>query len=223
MKKSYRSQGPNLDFERLLWKKGYKKIAGADEVGRGCFAGPVVAAVVAFGKNTQNKILNAEVKIDDSKKLSKKQRDKSYFWIRKEALFYGIGKAGVALINKDGIKKATETAFRRAIINTGKRPDYLLIDAFFIPYIKGIRRKNQMPIIHGDTKSMSIAAASILAKVYRDRLMAELGSDPRYKRYAWEENKGYGTKKHQKSIKKYGITKHHRKQFVETWFKKLKS
>ena len=114
-------------------------------------------------------------------------------------------------------------AFRRAIKNCGKRIDYLLVDAFYIPYVKGLRRKNQTPIVKGDTKSVSIAAASIIAKVYRDKLMRAISEDPKYKKYRWQENKGYGTLRHRKAIMKYGITKLHRKKFVETFFKKSSS
>jgi ribonuclease HII len=137
----------------------------------------------------------------------------------------------VAQINNLGIKKASEIAFRRAIANCkqslpqgGKlKIDYLLIDAFYIPYVKGLRRKNQKAIIKGDTKSISIAAASIIAKVYRDKLMQKLGKHPKYKKYGWGRNKGYGTLEHRSAIKKYGITRQHRKQFVATWLSKLEA
>lgn len=186
-------------------------IAGVDEVGRGCFAGPVVAGCVAFWQIPNN------IKINDSKKLNPKQRERAAFWIKRNALCYGIGKASVAEINKLGIKKASEIAFRRAIKNCNKRIDYLLIDAFYIPYIKGLRRKNQKPIIKGDNKSVSIAAASIIAKVYRDKLMTKLAQNPKYKKYNWDKNKGYGTLAHRKAIQNNGISRMHRKKFVETF------
>ncbi len=210
---------PNFSFEKKLWKRGYKSIAGVDEVGRGCFAGPVVAGAVALtAKQTK---AYANIRINDSKKLTPKQRERAYYWIRRTAKFYGIGKASVVEINKLGIKKATEIAFRKAIKNCKKRPDYLLIDAFYVPYVRGLRRKNQLPIVHGDSRSVSIAAASIIGKVYRDRLMTNLGNKPKYRKYGWQKNKGYGTKEHQKAIKKYNLTRHHRKQFVETWLRKI--
>ena len=155
--------------------------------------------------------------INDSKKLSPKRREIADKWIRKNALAFGIGSASVAQINKVGIKKASEIAFRKAIKNCGVEIDYLLIDAFFIPYVKGLRRKNQKPIIKGDTKSVSIAAASIIAKVYRDKLMMDLGKKSKYRKYKWVKNKGYGTLEHRNAIKKYGLTRQHRKKFVETW------
>ena len=198
---------PNFSFEKKLWKKEYRVVAGVDEVGRGALAGPVVAGAVAFSPGA-----SVLVRIDDSKKLTSKQREKAYFWIRKNALVYGIGKASVVQIDKFGIKKATEIAFRKAIKNCAKRVDFLLIDAFFIPYVRGLRRKNQLAIINGDEKSVSIAAASIIAKVYRDRLMTKLNG-----KYGWEKNKGYGTKDHQNALRKYGATRLHRKLFIRNF------
>jgi len=236
---------PNFLFENRLRKLGYKFIAGVDEVGRGCFAGPVVAGCVVFSE--LGRVTEAEgvpssarreseksrtgrasgktridsrhplVVINDSKKLSPKRREIADKWIRKNALAFGIGSASVSQINKLGIKKASEVAFRKAIVNCKLSINYLLIDAFFIPYVRGLRRKNQKPIIKGDTKSVSIAAASIIAKVYRDKLMTDLGKKPKYKKYKWNKNKGYGTLEHRNAIKKYGLTRQHRKKFVETW------
>jgi ribonuclease HII len=209
---------PDFSYEKRAYKKGFRVIAGVDEVGRGSFAGPVVAGAVAFAPNSKFETLNSkQIRINDSKKLNSRERERSNFWIKRNALCYGIGKASVAEINRLGIKKATEVAFRRAIRNCNKRIDYLLIDAFYIPYIKGLRRRNQLPIIRGDTKSVSIAAASIIAKVYRDKLMTRLTQDSRYGKYKWDENKGYGTLSHRKAILRHGVTKQHRKQFVETW------
>jgi ribonuclease HII len=216
---------PNFSFEKALWEKEFKIIAGIDEVGRGSFAGPVVAGVVVFKKN--QKINLKEININDSKKLTAKVREKGKVWIKKNALTWGIGKVGVGVINKLGITKATKMAFRRAIANANRRLakikkiDYLLIDAFFVPYVpclparKGSKCR-QTPIIHGDEKSFSIAAASIIAKVYRDKLMVKL--DKKYKgKYGWGKNKGYGTKEHRESIKKYGLTRLHRKAFVKNF------
>jgi ribonuclease HII len=216
---------PDFSFERKLHRQGYKLIAGVDEVGRGCFAGPVVAAAVAFApiNNLQLPIYNEfskEIIINDSKQLSEKQRMIADKWIRENAVAFGIGSASVSQINRLGIKKATETAFRRAIVNCKLSIDYLLIDAFYIPYVKGLRRRNQKAIVKGDTKSLSIAAASIVAKVYRDKLMTKLSEERKYKKYKWNKNKGYGTKEHQRMIRKYGITNLHRKTFVKTWLSK---
>lgn len=219
--KNAKMQLPNFSFERKLWQRGYRIIAGVDEVGRGALAGPVVAGCVAFAPitNYQFSIFNQFSKkliINDSKKLTAKQRERADRWIKRNALAWGIGEASVAQINKFGIKKATEIAFRRAIKNCKVKIDYLLIDAFFIPYVRGLRRKKQTAIINGDEKSLSIAAASIIAKVYRDRLMQKLQNSKIQKLqvYGWSKNKGYGTKEHQDAIKKYGTTRYHRKLFV---------
>ncbi len=236
---------PNFYFEKKLWNQGFKVVAGCDEVGRGCFAGPVVASVCAFAPN---KVINlpiiesgCKVIIDDSKKLTSLEREKANLWIRKNSFAYGLGVGSVSEINRYGILKATNSAFRRAIKDLYKRYniciDYLLIDAFYIPYVRGLcmprkneRLKNkkvlngklcrfcgkQMAIKNGDEKSISIAAASIIAKVFRDKLMISLSE--KYSVYGWEKNKGYGTSDHTKAILKYGLTPYHRKKFVETFF-----
>jgi len=206
---------PDFSFEKTVSKKGYRIIAGMDEVGRGCFAGPVVAGAVVFGLNDK---WENPPKINDSKKLTPRQREIADKWIRKNALVFGIGKSSVAQINKFGIKKASEIAFRKAIKNCGIEINYILIDAFYVPYVRGLRRKNQKPIIKGDTKSISIAAASIIAKVYRDELMTKLSKNRKYKKYGWDKNKGYGTLIHRNAIQKYGLTRLHRKKFVESYF-----
>lgn len=227
---------PNFSFEKRIWEKNFKYVAGIDEVGRGGFAGPVVAASVVFKKGI---VIPKEVDINDSKKLSPKKREKSAKWIKENAFSWGIGEVGVSVINTKGMGNATKMAFRRAVKSANRkinnRIDYLLIDAFYIPYIRGFparskgSRKNgklldsssrQLAVVNGDEKSMSVAAASIIAKVYRDALMERLSERPNYKKYGWERNKGYATKEHQKAIKKYGITKYHRKKFIETWLKK---
>jgi len=209
---------PDFSFEKTIWRKGYKVVAGIDEVGRGSFAGPVVAAAVVFNPNFKlENLKNNSIEINDSKKVSSGHRERASFWIKRNAFCYGIGWASTSQINKLGIKKASEIAFRKAIKNCNLKIDYLLIDAFYIPYVKGLRRKNQKPIIKGDTKSISIAAASIIAKVYRDRLMVRLSLDSRYRKYNWNENKGYGTLKHRNVIMKHGITRQHRKKFVKSF------
>lgn len=224
---------PNFSFEKRQWEKGFKYVAGADEVGRGSFAGPVVAGCVVFKKGTR---ISKDICIDDSKKLTPKKRQIARDWIIKNASFWGVGEVSAKVINRVGMTKATQMAFRRAINNTsnrlGKRVEYLLIDTFFIPYVRGLpmrrkmARKNhklkdgrakQLAIKNGDGKSLSIAAASIVAKVYRDNLLKRLSRNPMCGLYKWGKNKGYGTKEHQVAIKKYGITKYHRKQFVETF------
>lgn len=207
---------PDFYFEKGLWRKGFEFVAGCDEVGRGCFAGPVVAGCVVFPPDIQ---IPSDIYINDSKKVTPKRREKASAWIRKNALAWGIGSSSAILINRIGMAKATKKAFRKAIKEASKRNrgyfDFLLIDAFYIPYVKGLRRKNQKAIIDGDEKSVTIAAASIIAKVFRDNFMADLAE--KHKVYGWKKNKGYGTREHQKAIIKYGLTKYHRKQFVQTF------
>jgi len=223
------SKLPNFSFEKTLWKKGFKYVAGVDEVGRGSFAGPVVAAAVAFVPNSKFRfpISNGEHKIwiNDSKKMTFRQRERTEVWIKRNAIAWGIGEAPTSLINRLGMGKATKVAFRMAIAEAQKKIsiNYLLIDAFYIPWVRGLRRKNQKAIINGDEKSVSIAAASIIAKVYRDELMKRLSCNPKYKKYGWGKNKGYGTKAHQNAIKKLGQTKYHRRVFVETFLKNSSS
>jgi len=203
-------------YEEPYWEEGLT-VAGADEVGRGAFAGPVVAGACVFASNTD---FDQDVVIDDSKKLSPEQRETANAWIRENAR-WGLGEASVSEINKLGMGKASEMAFRRAVANLKVKLDALLIDAFYVPYVKGVPRVNQKPIKQGDSKSFSIAAASIIAKVYRDRLMQGLGSDSRYERYNWVQNKGYGSLEHRNAIVEHGSTRHHRKRYVETFLKKF--
>ncbi len=194
---------PTFDKEQLLWKKGYKHVAGVDEVGRGCFAGPVVAAAVILPQE-----FPSLDQINDSKLLSPKLRHNLSEIIKKHALAYAISEVSVAIINKLGIGKATQLAFKNSVTKLSIQPNFILIDAF---YIKSLKRKNQKAIIHGDGLSISIAAASILAKVHRDNRMQELHSQ--YSEYDFFTNKGYGTKKHQDAIRKYGFCDLHRKSF----------
>ncbi|HEY5601000.1 MAG TPA: ribonuclease HII [Patescibacteria group bacterium] len=193
---------PDLSFEKPLWDSGYNLIAGIDEVGRGAFAGPVVAAAVILPRN-----FNIPSGLNDSKKVKPNLRKKLAEQIKMQALDYCISEISVANINKYGIGKATQMAFRKCLKGL-KKAEYLLIDAF---YIKQVNRKNQKPIIKGDEKSATIAAASIIAKVYRDQIMKKLAK--KYPNYKWSKNKGYGTKDHRTAIAKFGLTRHHRKSF----------
>ncbi len=211
---------PNFNFESELWKSGLKFVGGCDEVGRGCFAGPVVASVVVFASDLRFKNNDSRIKINDSKQLTPKQREVADIWIKENAIAYGIGEVSVIEINKLGIVKATRIAMRKAVKATKIKIDHLLIDAFYLPNAKGLSIKKQTAIIKGDTLSVSIAAASILAKVYRDNLMNEIGSLREYSAYNWHKNKGYGTLHHRKTILKLGITKYHRTQFVNTFLSK---
>lgn len=207
---------PDFSFEASLWEKGFKFIAGIDEVGRGAFAGPVVAGAVAFAPilNFKFKIFN-EIGINDSKQMKAKDRELAAVWIKENALGWGIGEVSVAVINRVGIGRAAKMAMRRAIREVNLKLDFLLIDAFYIPNVPGLQKSRQLPIVKGDQKSLSIAAASIIAKVYRDYLLTQLSR--KYTNYCWERNKGYGTPGHQKAIQVYGLTRFHRKQFVKTW------
>ena len=179
-----------------------KIIAGCDEAGRGCLAGPVVAAAVILTKGFKNIILN------DSKILSEKKRNLLRPIIEEEAITWAIGIVSPAEIDKINILNASFLAMHRAIENLAIKAELLIIDGNrFNPYPK-------IPhecIIKGDGKFMSIAAASVLAKTYRDNLMKEL--DLQFPDYHWKNNKGYPTKQHRKAIAEIGANKHHRKTF----------
>ena len=180
-------------------------ICGIDEVGRGPLAGPVVAGAVILPKDC--KILY----INDSKKLSAKVREELYVEIVDQALAYGLGYASSERIDEINILQATYEAMREAIQQLSQTPDILLNDAVTIPQIA----IPQVPIIKGDEKSISIAAASILAKVTRDQLMADY--DLVFPEYGFASNKGYGSSEHIKAIQKYGATPIHRKSFIKNF------
>ena len=180
--------------------KNNKIIAGVDEVGRGCLAGPVVSAAVILKNGIDLK------NIKDSKKISFSKRLKISDYIKKNS-FYAIGTASVDEIFKLNILKASLLSMKRAIEKLSKKPDLILIDGTFAP--EGL--KNYKTIINGDEKVKCISAASIVAKTYRDLLMIKLSE--KFKNYAWERNFGYGTKDHIIGLKKFGITSHHRKGF----------
>ncbi|MDO8639281.1 MAG: ribonuclease HII [Candidatus Daviesbacteria bacterium] len=200
---------PTLNIEKKLWDQGFHYIAGLDEVGGGCFAGPVVVGAVIFPKS-----INLPKGLADSKLLKPKQREKLSEKIKKVALAYSIAEISVYHINKKGIGKATQMAFRKAVKLLNPKAEYLLIDAF---YIKHINRKRQMAVKNGDTVCASISAASIIAKVYRDKLMEKLHQ--KYPQYGFSKHKGYGTKIHQEAIKKHGLCRIHRKSFNLEKFK----
>lgn len=214
-------KSPNLSFERRYWEKGYNFIAGLDEVGRGSFAGPVVTGCVVF--DSKIKVPDG-LRIDDSKKLTARQRNEAGGWIKENSLYHSVGEASVSTINKKGIGKATHVAFRRAVKKVNEyaeeRIEYLLIDAYNVPYIRGFPtsgKVRQKAIQKGDSRSLSIAAASIIAKEYRDRLMSKLSDKSPFDRYLWHKNKGYGTKEHRDAIRNHGITKHHRIDFCKSY------
>lgn len=196
----YLDSQDNYKYERKLHEEGYKFIGGVDEVGRGPLVGPVVAACC---------ILPEDFNLDgltDSKKLSEKKRDYFYEEIKKQAISYGIGIVDSKRIDEINIYEATKEAMIMAINKCNTKPDYVLTDAMKlnidIPFT---------PIIKGDLKSITISAASVLAKVTRDRMMYEL--DKEYPMYDFKSNVGYPTKKHLEAIDKYGILDCHRKSY----------
>ena len=190
-------------YEREYEHLGY--ICGIDEVGRGPFAGPVVAAAVILPKDCDILYLN------DSKKLSEKKRELLYDEIYEKAVAIGIGMSSEEVIDEINILQATYKAMQQAISKLSIKPDLLLNDAVTIPDVE----IEQVPIIKGDAKSASIAAASIVAKVTRDRMMKEY--DTIYPGYDFAKNKGYGTKAHIEGIKKQGICDIHRRTFVKKY------
>lgn len=190
-------------FENEGYQKGYTYIGGIDEAGRGPLAGPVVAAVVVFKPGTKIEGIN------DSKKLSEAKRDELFDIIKEQALDYGIGIVQKEEIDEYNILNATYMAMKKAINCLKKTPDYLLVDAAHVPDVN----IDQKSIIKGDSKSISIAAASILAKVTRDSLMYEY--DKMYPEYGFASHKGYGTDQHYKAIREHGITPIHRKSFLK--------
>ena len=187
-------------YEKELIKKGIKLIAGVDEVGRGPLVGPVVTAAVILPLNYKLEGLT------DSKKLTEKKRDMFYDIITKDAISISIGIKDNNVIDEVNIYEATKLAMIEAINNLSVKPEHILIDA--------VKLNIDIPstsIIKGDAKSQSIAAASIIAKVTRDRMMIEL--DKEHPEYDFKHNKGYGTKKHIGALYKYGVLKEHRKSF----------
>lgn len=189
------------EYENELYQKGIELVAGVDEVGRGPLVGPVVCACVILPKDYFNEQIN------DSKKISEKKREKLYDTIMQEAISVGIGMSSEKIIDEINILEATKLAMKEAIKNSKVKPEHVLIDA--------VKLDIDIPstsIIKGDAKSQSIAAASIIAKVTRDRMMDEL--DKKYPQYLFKKNKGYGTKAHIEAIRQYGIIPEHRKTFA---------
>tara|TARA_Y100000590_G_scaffold450283_1_gene589685 strand:+ start:3294 stop:3866 length:573 start_codon:yes stop_codon:yes gene_type:complete len=178
-----------------------KIIAGVDEVGRGSLIGPVYAAAVILKEKIDKK------KFKDSKKLSKKNRELLNIYIKKNCI-WAIGSASLREIEKLNILNASLLAMKRAIKKLKKKPQLVLVDGNKLPKINDYSLKN---IIKGDQKIPEISAASIIAKVSRDRLVYKMSK--KFKKYLWNKNFGYGTKEHIKAIKKFGITKYHRKTF----------
>lgn len=196
-----------LEIENRLYEKGYKYICGVDEAGRGPLCGPVVAAAVILKKDDKIEGVN------DSKKLSEKKREKLYDEIIKKAIAVGVGVSDVEVIEDINILNATKKAMCEAISNLKIKPEYVLIDGnqpidISIPFDT---------VVKGDLKSESIAAASIIAKVTRDRLLREY--DKKYPEYGFAKHKGYGTKAHIEAIQKYGLLPVHRPSFCSKFVK----
>ena len=188
--------------EDELHNKGYKYIAGVDEVGRGPLAGPVVAAAVILPEDFD------VPGVDDSKKLSEKRREELFDIITERAVAYGIGMADHSIIDEINILQATKLAMKEAISSLQQQPDYILFDAMRIDDLE----IPQESVIKGDAKVLAVAAESIVAKVTRDRMMAEYSAE--YPGYAFEKNKGYGTKAHYEGLREHGMCPIHRRTFL---------
>lgn len=187
-----------LEYEQELYSEGYHLICGCDEAGRGPLVGPVVAGAVIFPVNYQLEGLT------DSKQLSARKREYYFTKIKEEAISYGIGIVDAKTIDEINIYEASRLAMKIAISNLKIRPDYILTDAMPIKdYDIPVK-----PIIHGDALSLSIAGASVLAKVTRDNIMQEMAQ--KYPQYEFEKHKGYPTKRHLELLKLYGPTKDYR-------------
>ena len=204
-----KTENNNYKFELELNEQGITLIAGVDEVGRGPLIGPVVAAAVILPKNFKLDGLT------DSKKLSEKKREQFYEIIKKEAVSVGVGVISEKRIDEINIYEATKEAMQEAINNLSVKPEHILIDA--MPLELDIPTTS---IIKGDLLSISISAASVIAKVTRDHMLYEI--DKEFPMYDLKNNKGYGTKKHLEAIKQYGITKYHRLSFKPVYDNKNK-
>ncbi len=193
---------PTLEREQKLWDKGYEVVAGLDEVGRGPLAGPVIAAAVVFPPGQ----LPIEG-LNDSKLLSVLERERLQVEVKRQAKAWTIGAASVNDIDRLNIRRATILAMQRALSRLPAPPDHVLVDGNPVPELGSPHDA----IVKGDRVSQSIAAASVIAKCLRDRLMANLAK--RYPEFSWETNKGYGTAAHLRALDELGPTAHHRKTF----------
>lgn len=196
-----------LEYEKIEQAKGYKLIAGVDEVGRGPLAGPVVVACVIMPTDD---LIDG---IDDSKKVSEKKREKLYPLILEKAICVNIAVVDEKVIDEINILEATKKAMYEAVAGMKVQPEVVLIDA-----VKLDLPCKTVSIIKGDAKSYNIGAASIVAKVYRDRMMNEYAKI--YPQYGFEKNKGYGTKAHIDAIKEFGATPIHRQSFIKNFVEK---
>ena len=193
----------DFSYENEAHENGFNVVCGVDEAGRGPLAGPVFAAAVILPDNYSHEILN------DSKKLSEKKRDMVYDDIIKDAISWSVGIADEKEIDDINILNATFLAMKRAVEGLSIKPDLAYIDGNQYPKT-GVK---EITIIKGDSKCMSVAAASIIAKVSRDRFMLEIAE--KYPEYQFEKHKGYGTKLHYEMIEKYGVSPVHRRTFLK--------
>ncbi|MEE1053940.1 MAG: ribonuclease HII [Acutalibacteraceae bacterium] len=199
---------PDFSYENIARQKGYKFICGVDEAGRGPLAGPVCAAAVILPPDC---IIDG---LNDSKKISEKKREMLFEQIIQKAVSYSVAYGTLEEIEKYNILEATYLAMNRAIDGLSQKADFALIDGNRIP--KNIKIPCET-VVKGDSKSCSVAAASILAKVTRDRLMLEY--DKKYPQYNFAKHKGYGTKAHYEAIKEYGVCEIHRLSFLKNVFR----
>ena len=195
---------PSFDYEERLYAEGYTAVCGCDEAGRGPLCGPVVAAAVILPRGF---IIEG---LDDSKKLTEKKRDALFDKVKEIAISWSVAFASIEEIEEHNILNATFIAMNRAIEGLNVSADFAIIDGNRVP--KGIKVPCET-VVKGDSKSMSVAAASILAKVSRDRLMLEL--DEKYPQYEFKRHKGYGTALHIEKIKEYGPSECHRPSFLK--------
>lgn len=200
---------PDLSLERELQAQGYRLIAGLDEAGRGAWAGPVMAAAVILPLDQPDRLAALlDAGVNDSKQLTARQRERLYHLIRQTAVAVGMGGASARHIDRDGILPATRVAMRRAVSILRVQPQALLIDAVDL---RGDVPLPQQRLNYGDSLSLSIAAASILAKVSRDRFMTQL--DALYPGYSFARHKGYGTARHRAALQALGPSEMHRHSF----------
>ncbi len=192
---------PDYELERALLARGYVRIAGVDEVGRGPLAGPVVAAAVILNPD------DIPAGLNDSKKLTAKRRGGLNEILRDRAEV-AVAEATVAEIDEHNILRASHLAMVRAVASLDPAPDFLLIDGNMIP--RGMKLPSQA-VVKGDARSVSISAASIIAKIWRDQLMVDLAQQ--HPGYGWEANAGYPTKQHREALQNLGVTPHHRRSF----------
>lgn len=198
---------PNLREERLYWKKGYRHIAGLDEAGRGAWAGPVVAGAVILPEPTRA-LARRLRQVNDSKQLTPAQRERLLPMIADVALAWAMGMADAREIDALGIVPATHLAMQRALANLAIPADGLLIDALTLPAVS----LPQRVLVRGDARCLSIAAASIVAKVTRDHLMVDL--DVAHAGYGFAQHKGYGTPQHRRALERLGACAIHRQSFA---------